>query len=126
MTVYLFMMRLYVGCPIWAYKGWVGSFYPKGTKQSDYLWEYARRLTTVEGNTTFYAVPTEKTLEGWVAETPGTFRFCPKLPRTISHAGKLVEHIDESMRFVDVMSLLGERLGPMFLQLLSLPTCLVG
>ncbi len=110
-------MKLYVGCPIWAYKGWVGSFYPEGTKPKDYLWEYARRLTTVEGNTTFYAVPAAKTLQQWAAETPETFRFCPKLPRTISHAGKLVEHIDEAMRFVEVMSQLGERLGPMFLQL---------
>jgi uncharacterized protein YecE (DUF72 family) len=110
-------MNLYVGCPIWAYKGWVGSFYPEGTKPGDFLWEYARRLATVEGNTTFYAVPAAKILQQWAAETPDTFRFCPKLPRTISHAGKLVEHIEEAMRFVEVMSQLGDRLGPMFLQL---------
>jgi len=110
-------MNLYVGCPIWAYKGWIGSFYPEKTKPGDFLWEYARRLTTVEGNTTFYAVPAPKTLQGWAAETPETFRFCPKLPRGISHSGKLVEHIQEARRFIDVMSALGERLGPMFLQL---------
>jgi len=110
-------MNLYVGCPIWAFKGWVGDFYPKGTKSGDFLFEYARRLTTVEGNTTFYAVPAEKTLQQWAAETPETFRFSPKLPRTISHAGKLVEHIAEALRFVEVMSVLGARLGPMFLQL---------
>src|SRR5512143_534875 len=108
-------MALFIGCPIWSFKGWVGNFYPEGTKPADFLREYARRLTAVEGNTTFYAVPAEKTLEGWAAETPETFRFCPKLPRTISHAGKLVEHIDEALRFVETMSLLGERLGPMFL-----------
>ena len=110
-------MNLYLGCPIWAFKGWVGSFYPQGTKPADYLYEYARRLTTVEGNTTFYAVPAANTLQQWAAETPETFRFCPKLPRTISHAGTLVEHIEEAMRFVEVMSQLGKRLGPMFLQL---------
>ena len=110
-------MNLYVGCPIWAYKGWVGSFYPPGTKAADYLQEYSRRLTTIEGNTTFYSVPSPKTLQDWVAETPETFHFCPKLPRTISHTGKLAEHTTEAIHFVEVMSQLGERLGPMFLQL---------
>lgn len=75
------------------------------------------RLTTVEGNTTFYAVPAPDTLQGWVAETPETFRFCPKLPRAISHTGRLAEHIEQAGDFIDVMSQLGVRLGPMFLQL---------
>ncbi|MEJ2266712.1 MAG: DUF72 domain-containing protein [Anaerolineales bacterium] len=110
-------MKLYVGCPIWTYKGWIGSLFPERTKSSDYLREYARRLTTVEGNTTFYAVPAEDTIRRWVEETPETFQMCPKLPRTISHAGKLVAHIEEARSFLEVMSQLGSRLGPMFLQL---------
>ncbi len=110
-------MTLYLGCPIWSYKGWVGSFFPEGTKQKDFLNEYARRLNTVEGNTTFYAVPASKTLRRWVEETPETFRFCPKLPRTISHVGKLQHHLEQAEQFIEVMSRLGTRLGPMFLQL---------
>lgn len=110
-------MKLYLGCPVWSYKGWLGSFYPEGTKQSDFLQEYVRRLTTVEGNTTFYAVPNIETLTRWVEEMPETFRFCPKLPRTISHAGQLKEHIEETHTFIQLMSQLGSRLGPMFLQL---------
>jgi uncharacterized protein YecE (DUF72 family) len=110
-------MSLYLGCPIWSYKGWLGSFYPKGTKQSDFLREYARRLTTVEGNTTFYAVPSAETLARWAAEMPETFRFCPKLPRAISHAGQLQPHVEEAHAFIQVMGQLGTRLGPMFLQL---------
>lgn len=110
-------MSLYLGCPIWSYKGWVGSFYPEGTKPSDFLREYARRLTTVEGNTTFYAVPDAGKLARWTEEIPETFRFCPKLPRTISHADKLQPHIEEALAFIQVMSQLGTRLGPMFLQL---------
>ncbi len=110
-------MNLYLGCPIWSFKGWVGNFYPKGTKPADFLREYARRLTAIEGNTTFYAVPAQQTLAQWVAQTPETFRFCPKVPRAISHAGKLAEHVDEAFGFVEVMSQLGRRLGPMFLQL---------
>ena len=110
-------MTLYLGCPIWSYKGWVGSFYPEGTKQSDFLREYARRLNTVEGNTTFYAVPSAETLQRWAEEMPESFRFCPKLPRAISHTGKLQDHLAAAEQFVQVMIQLGPRLGPMFLQL---------
>jgi len=110
-------MNLYLGCPIWAHKGWVGNFFPKGTKPADFLREYARRLTTVEGNTTFYAVPSPEMLRRWKDDMPGGFRFCPKLPRTISHAGRLAPQLDETRRFVERMRPLGSRLGPMFLQL---------
>jgi uncharacterized protein YecE (DUF72 family) len=74
-------------------------------------------LTTVEGNTTFYAVPAQKTLEGWVEEMPETFRFCPKVPKAISHEGKLIENVERAREFTNIMSQLGTRLGPMFLQL---------
>lgn len=110
-------MNLYLGCPIWAYKGWVGSFYPTGTKQSNFLYEYARRLNTVEGNTTFYAVPAAKTIQRWTADTPESFHFCPKMPRTVSHAGRLLDHLGEAQEFLEVMRQLGPRLGPLFLQL---------
>jgi len=110
-------MKVYIGCPVWSFKGWVGNFYPKGTKSSDFLREYARRLTTIEGNTTFYAVPAAKTVESWVEQTPETFRFCPKIPKAISHEGKLADSIARAHEFVNVMRPLGPRLGPMFLQL---------
>jgi uncharacterized protein YecE (DUF72 family) len=110
-------MNFYIGCPIWSWKGWVGNFYPEGTKPPEFLREYARRLTTVEGNTTFYAVPAQKTLEGWVEEMPPTFRFCPKVPKAISHEGKLMDNLERAREFIRIMSQLDGRLGPMFLQL---------
>ncbi|MGB8984904.1 MAG: DUF72 domain-containing protein [Anaerolineales bacterium] len=110
-------MNFFIGCPIWSFKGWVGNFYPEGTKPAEFLREYARRLTTVEGNTTFYAVPAQKTLEAWAEEMPPTFRFCPKVPKAISHEGKLSDNIERAREFVDIMRQLGTRLGPMFLQL---------
>jgi uncharacterized protein YecE (DUF72 family) len=110
-------MKVYIGCPIWAFKGWVGNFYPKGTKSGDFLHEYARRLTTIEGNTTFYAVPATKTVESWAEQTPETFRFCAKIPKAISHAGGLIDSIERTREFIDVLRPLGPRLGPMFLQL---------
>ncbi len=110
-------MNFYTGAPIWAYQGWLGNFFPKGTKQADFLREYAKRLTTVEGNTTFYATPSKETVLRWAEDTPAYFRFCPKLPRTVSHAGQLMAHLSEARRFVDLMRSLGTRLGPLFLQL---------
>jgi uncharacterized protein YecE (DUF72 family) len=110
-------MNFYIGCPIWSFKGWVGNFYPADTKSSEFLREYSRRVTTIEGNTTFYAVPAQKTIEGWVAETPETFRFCPKIPKAISHEGTLLDNIPRAQEFIEIMRGLGKRLGPMFLQL---------
>ena len=110
-------MNFYIGCPIWSFKGWVGNFYPESTKPSEFLREYAQRLTTVEGNSTFYAVPAQKTLEGWAEEMPSHFRFCPKVPKAISHEGKLMDNIERAREFIKIMGQLGARLGPMFLQL---------
>jgi len=110
-------VNLFIGAPIWTSKTWVGSLLPKGTKSGQFLREYARRLTTVEGNTTFYATPGPNTVTQWAEETPETFRFCFKVPRTISHDGTLAKHIPDAAAFVERMRPLGPRLGPMFLQM---------
>jgi len=110
-------MSFYLGCPIWSFKGWVGNFYPKAAKAADFLREYAQRLTTIEGNTTFYAVPAPKTISAWVEQTPESFRFCPKIPKAISHSGKLPDNVGRALQFIEIMQPLGSRLGPMFLQL---------
>jgi uncharacterized protein YecE (DUF72 family) len=108
---------LYVGCAIWAHKGWVGNFFPEKTKAADFLREYSRRLTAVEGNTTFYAIPSEETIKRWVEQTPDDFRFCPKMPKPITHGKRLKDTFDETKFFLERMSGLGERLGPLFIQL---------
>lgn len=110
-------MTLYLGCPVWSFKGWAGNFYPKGTQPKDFLREYAKRLNTIEGNTTFYAVPAAKTIESWVEQTPETFRFCLKIPKAISHNGTLSDYVDRAAGFVDAMRPIASRLGPIFLQL---------
>lgn len=106
-----------LGCAIWAYKDWVGELYPVGSRSGDFLQLYGQRFTTVEGNTTFYSVPDADTVKRWASETPGDFRFCPKLPRDITHQGRLQPQIAAMQRFVERMSGLGDRLGPFFAQL---------
>lgn len=107
----------YTGCPLWGYKEWVGNFFPSHTPPGDFLRLYSRRLTAVEGNTIFYALPSAATIERWRQETPETFRICPKVSRSISHSGSLEDGRDETWQLVERMKGLGSRLGPMFLQL---------
>ncbi|ABW30729.1 DUF72 domain-containing protein [Acaryochloris marina] len=109
--------NFYLGCAIWAYKGWLGDFYPQGSSSSRLLPLYAERLTTVEVNATFYSTPSPETVRRWAEQTPDTFRFCPKFPRTVSHAGLLHPHKDEAVEFIQLMQGLGPRLGPLFVQL---------
>lgn len=110
-------MNFYLGCAVWSYKGWTGTFYPPKSKAKDFLSLYSQRLTTVEGNTTFYAVPEAKTLEKWIEETPADFKFCLKFPKEISHNGLLMPSLGNAIAFLERVSLLGDRLGSVFLQL---------
>ncbi|MFM2061591.1 MAG: hypothetical protein RLZZ507_1261 [Cyanobacteriota bacterium] len=110
-------MNFYIGCAVWAYKGWVGELYPPGTRTTDFLRLYSRRFTTVEGNTTFYAVPNAETVTRWATETPPGFEFCLKLPRDITHQKLLQPHIPDALAFLERMRPLGKHLGPMFAQL---------
>ena len=111
------MANIWIGCAVWAYKDWIGDLFPPGSKSADFLALYSHRLTTVEGNTTFYATPKPEVVQRWAEETPEHFRFCFKLPREISHAGPLVEQLAPTQAFVERMAPLGARLGPFFLQL---------
>ena len=107
----------YIGCPAWGFKGWIGSLFPERTQASEFLSLYSRKLSTVEGNTTFYATPSQETIARWVQETPETFHFCPKVSRSISHSMNLDACKEESLKFIERMKGLESRLGPMFLQL---------
>lgn len=111
------MGQFYLGCAVWGYKDWVGDLFPAGSKSADFLSLYSRRLTTVEGNTTFYAIPKAEVVQRWAAETPEDFRFCLKIPREISHEGSLAAQVETTQAFITRMSGLGEKLGPFFLQL---------
>jgi uncharacterized protein YecE (DUF72 family) len=107
----------YLGCAVWAFKDWVGDFYPAKASPSQFLQLYGERLTTVEGNTTFYNIPDRPLVERWANQTPETFRFCPKLPRLYSHQGALMPHRAGTEAFLDILQGLGPRLGPVFIQL---------
>jgi uncharacterized protein YecE (DUF72 family) len=110
-------MSLYLGAPLWGQKTWVGNVLPAGTKQRDLLAAYSRVFNTVEGNTTFYAIPNAETVQRWRDETPPGFKFAFKAPQAISHHKRLKRAEAETAEFVDRLRLLGDRNGPCFLQL---------
>ena len=68
-----------IGAQGWNYDAWLGGFYPSGTRATDFLSVYARAFDTVEVDSTFYAIPPERTIEGWVKRTPDNFLFTLKL-----------------------------------------------
>ncbi|MDX2099934.1 MAG: DUF72 domain-containing protein [Leptolyngbyaceae cyanobacterium bins.59] len=110
-------MQFFLGCAVWAYKGWLGDFYPAGSQSADFLQLYSQRLTTVEGNTTFYVTPDRPTLARWREQVTPGFQFCLKLPRSVSHQGALRSTLPDALAFLEQMQDLGDHLGPMFLQL---------
>ncbi|MEM8611268.1 MAG: DUF72 domain-containing protein [Cyanobacteria bacterium P01_H01_bin.105] len=106
-----------IGCAVWAYKEWLGDFYPTGSRPTNFLRLYGERMTCVEGNTTFYSIPTPETVQRWADNTPDTFRFCPKLPRTVTHGTELMQQLSTALDFLTLMQGLGSKLGPIFAQL---------
>jgi uncharacterized protein YecE (DUF72 family) len=106
-----------IGCAIWAYKPWLGDLYPTGSSPTKFLQLYGQRFSTVEINATFYAIPHPDTVRKWAQQTPAGFQFCPKMHRSISHEGALQPKITAALQFIDLMAGLGDRQGPIFIQL---------
>ena len=112
-------MRLpyYLGCPSWSENAWREYLYPADARSSDYLALYSQVFNAVEGNTTFYARPSAATVQRWADIMPDDFRFTAKFPGDISHGGDLREQLPAAESFVSLMSPLGERVSPLWLQL---------
>ena len=106
-----------LGTQGWNYDAWVGPFYPDGTRAADFLSVYSRAFDTVEVDSTFYAVPAAKTVRGWAERTPPGFTFALKLPQEITHENRLRESKDLAQLFFDRARELGDRLGPILIQL---------
>jgi uncharacterized protein YecE (DUF72 family) len=106
-------MRLLAGASGFSFATWRPDFYPAGTRSADFLAFYARRLTTVELNTTFYRLPDATQLERWAATVPDGFRFAVKAPRRISVWGR----VEEAPAFCTRARALGDRLGPLLVRL---------
>jgi uncharacterized protein YecE (DUF72 family) len=68
-------------------------------------------------DSTFYAIPPAKTVRGWYNRTPHGFIFALKLPQEITHERRLRDADDVANLFYDRARELGEKLGPVLIQL---------
>lgn len=107
---------IYLGATGYNMKAWVGHWYPPGAKDKDFLRYYGAQFNTIEHNTTHYRIPDAATVERWREETPADFRFCPKIPQTISHARDLGLNSGQIPVFCEAVAGLEEKLGCCFLQ----------
>jgi uncharacterized protein YecE (DUF72 family) len=102
--------ELFIGASGWSYPSWKPGFYPAGTDSRDFLAHYAQHFRTVELNTTGYRLPAEEQFRRWAEQTPAGFAFAPKLP------GNRARMVGE---FGDRVRVLGDRLGPVRVQLIN-------
>lgn len=112
------------GCQGWNYDDWTTKaggdtvFYPRGTRSGAMLEIYSKIFDTVEVDSTFYAIPTGSSLDGWYKKTPDDFVFSLKLPQEITHEYSLREASFPILNeFCERVSMLKEKLGAVLIQL---------
>ena len=108
--------NLHLGTQSWSCNDWGGVFYPEGTRPTDYISEYAKHFSSVEIDSTFYRIPSEKTVSAWSEKTPRSFIFSAKIPQVITHEKFLVNCEEELKVFLSVMDILGDKLGALLFQ----------
>ena len=110
-------MPVLVGTSGWQYRDWRHVLYPPGLPERDWLEHYASRYATVENNGTFYRLPAPGTVAGWRARTPGGFIMSVKASRYLTHVRRLRDPAAPVERLMRAAAELGDRLGPVLLQL---------
>ncbi len=108
---------LYLGTSGWSYADWEGTVYPAGIPAGSRLAEYVKGYATVEIDSTFYGTPRRSTVQRWREVAPDGFLFAAKFPQEVTHESNLVGSEAEAERFVGTMAELGDKLGPLLLQL---------
>ncbi len=110
-------MRVLCGTSGFQFDAWREHFYPDDLPSNRMLEFYAERLPTVEINYTFYRIPTTKTFENWLSQTPPAFRFALKASQRITHRARLKDAGESTAFFCEKARLLGDKLGPVLFQL---------
>ena len=108
---------MHIGTSGWQYRDWRGVLYPEGCPQRRWLSEYTRHFATVENNNAFYRLPEHDTFAKWREATPPGFVMAVKASRYLTHIKRLREPAEPVDRLLSRASGLGDRLGPVLLQL---------
>ena len=110
-------MTVRIGTSGWQYDDWRGPVYPPGLARRRWLGAYARVFPTVESNSAFYRLPSRSIVARWAEATPAEFRWAVKASRFLTHVRRLRNPDEPVDRLVDRVAVLGDRLGPVLLQL---------
>jgi uncharacterized protein YecE (DUF72 family) len=110
-------MALWIGTSGWQYRDWRGPFYPERLPQTRWLEHYASRFRCVEVNNAFYRLPERSTFASWREQTPDGFLVAVKASRYLTHIKRLRDPQEPVDRLMDRAAALGDRLGPLLLQL---------
>ena len=110
-------MPVLIGCSGWQYKHWRDTFYPKGVPQKSWLEFYCERFQIVELNNSFYRLPPPETFAQWKERTPSDFIVAVKASRYLTHIKRLKDPEEPVERFMTSAMYLGEKLGPILIQL---------
>jgi uncharacterized protein YecE (DUF72 family) len=108
---------IHVGTSGWSYDHWREVFYPGKLPRAKWLAFYAQSFATVELNSSFYHLPTEKAFAGWRDGTPEGFLFAVKVSRLITHIKKLRDCSEPVEMFLSRARLVGPKLGPLLYQI---------
>lgn len=109
--------KIYIGCPAWAEKSFVGRIYPPKTKNNEYLIHYSKNFSTIEFNSTYYAIPKCETIAMWREKVSEGFAFCPKVPAQISHEEQMIHSEKTTAEFIEAIKHWQDHLGVPFLVL---------
>jgi uncharacterized protein YecE (DUF72 family) len=82
-----------------------------------HLARYATRFPATEINSSFHRPHQRSLYEKWAAAVPSGFRFCAKLPKTITHERRMVDCQVLLEAFLAQAGGLGERLACLLVQL---------
>ena len=102
---------------MWTNAAWPGRSIPKSTPAGGELAAYSALVSAVEGNTTFYALPTVDVAQRWADATPSHFRFMFKFPKAVTHERKLRDCRTEMSQFFDALEPCMEKMDPVAVQL---------
>ncbi|MEM4315334.1 MAG: DUF72 domain-containing protein [Nitrososphaerota archaeon] len=115
------MARILLGTSGWSYDEWVGPLYLR--KGENKLLRYASVFDTVEINSSFYSIPTERMILSIMRHVPSDFIFTAKVHQEITHR-RLLDISGEGReimeRFLKIMRPL-QKAGMLGCLLLQLP-----
>ncbi|TVR15699.1 MAG: DUF72 domain-containing protein [Balneolaceae bacterium] len=115
----MYIKKYHIGLTQWGFKEWTNTFFSRDAKPDQFLQQYASVFNSVEGNTTFYRVPTAETVLKWGDQVPDNFKFCFKFPQRITHYKRLKDVHDDVLSFLELFNPIRTKLGPFHIQLSS-------